>query len=58
MLRIFALHHAVRWGNTDIAEQLLAAGADVNIANDWGETPCSIAVEEGHTEIIRLLAKE
>lgn len=53
-----ALHYAVRWGNTDISEQLLAAGADVNIANDWDETPCSIAVEESHTEIIRLLAME
>lgn len=41
----------------DVAEvqRLIAAGADVALANDYGASPMSLAAEIGHAEIIRLL---
>ena len=50
-----ALHHAVRWGYTDIVEQLLAAGADANLPNDDRETAFWLAVWAGKTECLRML---
>ena len=39
----------------EVAEKLLAAGADPNIAPDHGASPLFIACEKGHTEVARKL---
>jgi len=45
--------------NGDVAEvkRLLAAGADVSLANHYGASPMGLAAEVGNTEILRLLLK-
>ena len=54
-----ALHHAVRWGRTDIACMLLDAGADATIDNiDGHETPLILAVWAGRTDCTRLLLEK
>lgn len=50
-----ALHHAVDYGRTDIAQALLDAGADVHAASDHPGTPIALAAERGRTECVRLL---
>ncbi len=50
-----ALHQAAFHGHTEIAELLIAAGADVNVANRRGETPLHSTVYWGHREIAGLL---
>lgn len=42
-------------GSTELVEELLKAGADVNISNDNGITPLFRAVNDGSEEIFRLL---
>ena len=39
----------------EIAELLIANGADVNVKNDFGPTPLHWAADEGHKEIVELL---
>ncbi|HUU16095.1 MAG TPA: ankyrin repeat domain-containing protein [Sedimentisphaerales bacterium] len=51
------LHSAAEKGHKDIAELLVANGADVNAENKWGETPLQQAKEKGHTEIAEILRK-
>ena len=34
-----ALHHAVKFGHTEIAALLIESKADLNLCNDFGETP-------------------
>src|SRR3990172_8138887 len=38
-----ALHWAAHWDDLEAAELLMAAGAQVNAANDYGVTPLSLA---------------
>jgi ankyrin repeat protein len=53
-----ALHWAAYHGNTAIADQLIAAGARVDVANDLAITPLALAAENGHAAIAeRLLAR-
>ena len=53
-----ALHWAAYHGNTAIADQLIAAGARVDAANDLAITPLALAAENGHAVIVeRLLAR-
>ena len=53
-----ALHWAAYHGNAAIADQLIAAGARVDAANDLSITPLAIAAENGHAAIVeRLLAR-
>jgi hypothetical protein len=40
-----ALHHAARAGHKDTAVLLAARGADVNAANDAGQTPLAMATD-------------
>ena len=47
--------HAAEGGDLARAQKLLAAGADVNEADDGGWTPLFNAAHHGHAALIRLL---
>ncbi len=57
------LHYATRWGRKEIAELLIAKGADVNAKAKYGDTPLHGAIyangtyleETGRKEMIELL---
>lgn len=49
------LHSAAQWGHKNIAELLLANGANVNSMNRFGQTPLHYAVVFKHEEIVRTL---
>jgi ankyrin repeat protein len=49
------LHWAVRAGDRDSVERLLAAGADVNAANRYGVRPLNVALEAGDAALTRRL---
>ena len=42
-------------GYTEIAKALIAAGADVNIENEWGYTALDLADSYGTAEIVKIL---
>lgn len=50
-----ALHYASASGFTEIARELIRAGADVNVTSDSNTTPLHQAVEAGSLEIVREL---
>ena len=50
-----ALHEAARRGYLEHVLLLLRFGADKSLMNKLGKTPLDIAIDEGHTEIIRVL---
>jgi ankyrin len=50
-----ALHWAAYHGNSAIAEQLIAAGARVDAANDLSITPLAIAADNAHSAIVERL---
>jgi ankyrin repeat protein len=49
------LHWAVRNGDRDSVERLLAAGADVDAANRYGLRPLHVAIESGDAALTRRL---
>ena len=49
------LMHAVRKESTEIVKLLLAAGADVNFKNSFGQNVLQVATKKGLTEIVTLL---
>ena len=50
---------AARFGQSQVAELLIAEGADVNVKDDaWGFTPLGYAVSRGHKESTELLIAE
>ena len=51
------LFFAATSGFKEIAEMLIAEGADVNAKNDDGKTPLDWAIENNRTEIADLLRK-
>ena len=53
------LHLAAMWGHPEVAELLLKAGANVNVANDWGVTPLHYAVENrgNNYDVVKVLLK-
>jgi uncharacterized protein len=52
-----ALHWAVRVDDVEIADILLAAGADAKAANQYGVTPLSLACTNGSAAMIEKLIK-
>ena len=53
-----ALHAALIYGNKEIAEMLIAKGANLNIQDEDGDVPLHIAVANGNNEIVELLLKK
>ena len=49
------LHHAVRFGRTDVVQLLIARGANSNIGNDEGQTALHLAAERGDQTMVRSL---
>lgn len=52
------LHFAVREGNYEAVNQLLAANANPLIADKWGRTPYRVAKEYGNADIQKVLRKK
>jgi len=50
-----ALGHAAKHGHNEIAELLIAKGADVYAKSEGGETPLVYAVAEGQEEVVDLV---
>ena len=50
-----SIHDAARKGNIDAVKQHLAAGTNVNIKDDVGDTPLPWAAYGYHKEIVELL---
>ena len=48
---------ASKMGSLKIVQLLITAGANVNIANRFSNTPCHIAAMNGHYEIVELLVE-
>ena len=54
-----ALHWAAHWDNLQIADLLIRAGADVNVRNELGVAPLSLACINGSAEMVeRLLDRD
>ena len=51
------LHIAASAGHTEIAEMLIAKGADVNIKNKRNQTPLTVAKQKNDKAMIELLEK-
>lgn len=49
---------AASGGHTDLAKLLLSSGANIEEANDEGNTPLMEAVREGHLPLVQLLLEE
>ena len=50
-----ALHWAAHWNDLAKANQLMAAGANVNVINEYGVTPLFLAATNGSDEMVDLL---
>jgi len=51
------LHEAALWGHNEVAELLIANGADVNAKTDDDQTPLDNAIKYKRTETTDLLRK-
>jgi cytohesin len=49
------LHCAARYGHKEVAELLIAKGADINAKDTRGRTPIDLAINQGRKEIAKLL---
>jgi ankyrin repeat protein len=49
--RLTALHFAAREGQLEAARTLVAAGADLNITDEYGSTPLILATVNGHLDV-------
>jgi len=49
------LFHAAARGKADVAELLLAKGADPNASNERGVTPLHVAAQKGHAAVAKVL---
>lgn len=52
------LHTAARYGQDEIAKLLIKAGANINAQNKEHTTPLLVAIDRGHTNIVKLLLGE
>jgi ankyrin repeat protein len=52
------LHCAARYGHKEVAELLIAEGADVNAKDTRGRTPIDLAINQGRKEMAKLLASK
>ena len=48
---------AARYGDTEVVQILLQAGADVNVVDNDGKSALMIAKEKSHTPIVNLLRR-
>ena len=46
---------AVKAGDADVVRALIDAGADVNVQNQFNETPLHYAAKAGSAEVVRAL---
>jgi ankyrin repeat protein len=53
-----ALHYAVFGGHRELANFLLAQGADINAQSTNGSTPLMMAIYEGHDDLARALIEK
>jgi ankyrin repeat protein len=53
--RLTALHFAARQGELEAVEALIAAGADLNVADNYGTTPVVLATLNGHLGVAAAL---
>ena len=49
------LHVAAKWGREDLADLLIAGGADVDARNELDERPLHVAAQYGRPTVVRLL---
>ena len=47
------IHYAAKYGSVNVANRLIAAGADINSVDDSDRTPLHYAAAEGHDNIIK-----
>lgn len=52
-----ALMFAAQWGQLASADYLLKSGADVSVVNAQGDTALSLALKNGHRDVVLLLRK-
>ncbi|HUU19757.1 MAG TPA: ankyrin repeat domain-containing protein [Sedimentisphaerales bacterium] len=52
------LHCAVRYGHKEVAQLLIAKGADVNAKDTRGRTPIDLAINQGRKVMAKLLASK
>jgi ankyrin repeat protein len=53
--RLTALHFAAREGHVEAAQTLIGAGADLDVGDNYGTTPATIAVLNGHLDVAATL---
>ena len=53
-----AIHYAALNGKEEIVKLLLAAGADVNVKNEFGRLPIEDALQGGKPDIAEILAPQ
>ena len=54
-MKVTALHEAVSRGNTELVEELMAAGADVNLVPPGYDSPLKTAIANSCYEVARVL---
>jgi len=52
-----ALYGAAVGGKTEVLKYLIAAGADANATDSWGESPLAVAIAEKHQEAAAVLSE-
>lgn len=52
------LLEAVKQGNIENVKELLSQGADINISDEYGETPLHSAALYGHLDVVKYLVEQ